>query len=322
MNSAPRSADPDLVGYSLANVSELLLACLDAVGARSVLEIGAFRGELTGVLLGWAADHEASITAVDPLPAPELLELAAAHPKLVLLRELSHQVLGSAELPDAVILDGDHNHYTLSEELRTIAERSSSSALPLLVFHDVCWPHARRDSYYAPERVPAEHRQPLVRDARLQPGNPGIAETGLPFECAAASEGGERNGVLTAIEDFIAQREGLRLAIVPAFFGFAVLWEERAPWAAALAATVAPLDRNPVLERLEQNRVAHLVAGFSRRQELDDERRHSAGLRRILASMLDSRAFTLAAALSRLRRRRDPVVSRPAIRAALQRRDG
>ena len=65
---------------------------------------------------------------------------------------------------------------------------------------------------------------------------------------------------MTAIEDFIGEHEGLRLAVVPAFFGFGVLWRGDAPWAAAVTEIVGPLDRHPVLERLEADRVAHLIA--------------------------------------------------------------
>ncbi len=34
--------------------------------------------------------------------------------------------------------------------------------LPLILCHDVGWPHASRDSYYAPETIPPEHRQATV----------------------------------------------------------------------------------------------------------------------------------------------------------------
>ena len=53
-----------------------------------------------------------------------------------------------------VVIDGDHNYYTVSEELRLIGERAAGAELPLLLFHDVCWPHARRDDYFAPELIP------------------------------------------------------------------------------------------------------------------------------------------------------------------------
>ena len=51
----PYLHDPDRWGVSLAQMSELLLPCLDAAGARSVAEVGAFAGDLTRVLVGWAA---------------------------------------------------------------------------------------------------------------------------------------------------------------------------------------------------------------------------------------------------------------------------
>ena len=51
-----------------------------------------------------------------------------------------------------MIIDGDHNYYTVSEELRLIAERARTAPLPLLLFHDVCWPHARRDDYFDARR--------------------------------------------------------------------------------------------------------------------------------------------------------------------------
>ena len=186
----------------------------------------------------------------------------AARPELDLLEETSLDLLGRIEIPDAVILDGDHNYFTLAGELRLIAERSAGR-LPLLMFHDVGWPHGRRDSYYAPERIPDADRQPVAENAGLAPGNPGTVADGLPFAHAAEREGGERNGVLTAIEDFMAVEDGLRLAQVPAFFGFGVLWREDAAYAEQLAAFLDPFDGNPVMARLEANRVAHLIKVFA-----------------------------------------------------------
>ncbi len=66
--SPPRVKDPLQWGYSLSNVREILIPCLDAIGARSVLEIGAFEGDLTADLLDWAEDSGASVAGMDPLP--------------------------------------------------------------------------------------------------------------------------------------------------------------------------------------------------------------------------------------------------------------
>ena len=313
----PQAADPNQVGYSLANVGELMTACLDAVKAKSVLEIGAYRGELTELLLDWAGDA-ASVAAIDPLPTDELRRVAADHSELELHEETSHEVLARIDMPDAIVLDGDHNYFTLSGELRLIAERSEEQ-LPLLMFHDVGWPHARRDSYYAPDRIPEDQRQPLAHNTGLVPGNEGVDESGLPFEWAAAREGGERNGVLTAIEDFMTRGEGLRLVRVPAFFGFGVLWAEDSPYAQWLANILDPFDENPVLARLEANRVAHLIAAHGRGRELHQLKRRLARQEELLNSMAASRAFTIAERLSRVRRRGgDPAFSKKKVDEVLR----
>ena len=84
------------------------------------------------------------------------------------------------------MLDGDHNYYTLRNELRLIAERPPEGRIPLLVFHDVCWPLARRDQYAAPDRIPAEHRHPYGEDIKLVPGNPGDRGAGASIRVGRA----------------------------------------------------------------------------------------------------------------------------------------
>ena len=116
-------SEADGVGYSLANLRELLIGCLDDRRRAPVIEIGSDRGLLTAELLDWAAG-EREIIAVDPAPHPDLEALEREHPELRLIRETSHEVLREVDLTDAIILDGDHNYYTLSGELRIIGERA------------------------------------------------------------------------------------------------------------------------------------------------------------------------------------------------------
>src|SRR5918995_2860855 len=149
-------------GASLANLFEVLTLLLDAAGARSVTEVGAYAGDLTRELLTWASSVGARVVAVDPDPQPKLVELSEQREELELVRESSLVALRSLPATDAVIIDGDHNYYTVSEELRLLEERHFDRQAPLLLLHDVCWPHARRDVYFAPELVPEEHRRPMV----------------------------------------------------------------------------------------------------------------------------------------------------------------
>jgi hypothetical protein len=302
--------NPDEAGYSLGNFFEIWAACFDAAGVSSVIEVGAERGRLTQELLRWAAPSGARVTAIEPAPISDLLELVEEHPDLEIVQETSLDALEHLPIADAVVLDGDHNYYTLSNELRLIAERAPEGRMPLLVFHDVCWPLARRDQYAAPDRIPEEHRHPYGEDIKLVPGNPGTAERGLPFEWGALEEGGPRNGVMTAIEDFMSGHDGLRLAVIPIFFGCGLLWPESAPWSDEVAEVVEPWDRHPILERIEKARVTQLVQRHSREQEIDERFDYSRRLEEAVRRILASRAFGALESLSRLRRGGKPAFSR------------
>ncbi len=308
-------------GYSLANVSEIMTPCLDAAGVKTLMEIGSFRGELTEELLKWAEGSGCDVSTVEPLPPADLLDLKARRPELELIEDTGTGALeGLAELPDAIIIDGDHNYYTLAQELNKIAEKAGDSPLPFLLFHDVGWPHERRDTYYAPDRIPAEERQPLGHNCTIEPGNPGLSEGGLPYEWAADHEGGPKNGVVTAIEDFIGDRTDLRFAAVPVFFGFGLLWRTDAPWADEVARLIDPYDANPVLKRVEANRVAHLVRGHKDAATIRDL---TAQIRRqdeLLARMLQSSALGLAEKLSNLKQRGNPIFTRQEIQDLLDRK--
>jgi hypothetical protein len=302
--------NPDEAGYSLGNFAEIWGACFEAAGVRSVIEVGAERGRLTQELVKWAASSGARVTAVEPTPLSDLVELVDEYPDLEIVEQTSLEALAHLPIADAVVLDGDHNYYTLSNELRLIAERAPEGRFPIVVFHDVCWPLARRDQYAAPERIPEEHRHPYAEDIKLVPGNPGTAERGLPFEWGALQEGGPRNGVMTAIEDFMADRDGLRLAVIPIFFGCGLLWSEEAAWSEEVAEITAPWDRHPILERVEKARVIQLVQRHSREQEIDDRFEHTRRLEEAVRRILASRAFGALESLSRLRRRGKPAFSR------------
>lgn len=300
----PYHSDPDRWGTSLAQVQEIMRPVLDAAGVTSIVEVGAFAGDLTRVLVDWAAASGATVGAVDPSPQPGLVQLAEERPQVALVRETSLEALTHVDLPDAFVIDGDHNYWTVGEELRLIAERAGD-AVPLLLFHDVCWPHARRDDYFDAEQVPEGYRQPIAGDrGGIFPGEAGLrAGGGLPYPRSAAAEGGARNGVLTAVEDFVAGRDDLRLAVIPAFFGLGVVWRRDAPYADAVAAVLAPYDRHPVLERLEANRVHHLALGQTRAAELWALRARQARQEAVLQRLVNSTAFTVAERLSRLRER-------------------
>jgi hypothetical protein len=76
----------------------------------------------------------------------------------------------------------------------------------------------------------------------------------------ALHEGGPRNGVLTAIEDFVSELHEagrtLAFAELPAVFGLGVLFDQDAPWSEALGQHLLPYHANPLLRALEETRLA------------------------------------------------------------------
>src|SRR5205807_9113807 len=133
---------------------------------------------------------------------PEIRRLAQANAHFDLIEGRSPAALPAGA--DAYIIDGDHNYWTVSRELE-IAFRGEA----LAILHDVGWPCARRDQYYAPEALPDEAVLPHSFDSGRVPGERELVDGGFRGAgqfAVALEEGGPRNGVLTAIEDFVGER--------------------------------------------------------------------------------------------------------------------
>ncbi|MEJ7783505.1 MAG: class I SAM-dependent methyltransferase, partial [Solirubrobacteraceae bacterium] len=244
-----------LLLHSLREFSSLIFPSLEAAGARRILEIGSEAGLFTRELCEWAAGRDGSVAAIEPLPGAEHEALQREH-GLQLIVGKSPGALEGLPPFDAYFLDGDHNYWCVSRELPQIF---AGDAMPLAVLHDVGWPCGRRDLYYNPRDIPAEHRHPFTYDGGVEPGNPGIVRDGGfrgedSFACAR-QEGGQANGVLTAVEDFLADRPDLTFLRVPVVFGLGLVFPSDAAWADEIHRIVGPFHENPILARLEANRI-------------------------------------------------------------------
>lgn len=180
------------------------------------VEVGAFQGSCTERILAHCRRHDGVVQVIDPLSAnPEVrrdqeavfARLAAENPgRLVLHRARSLPLLDEIGAFDAILIDGDHNWYTVIEELRAVERMARRHGIvPFIAIDDIGWPHGRRDCYFAPETIPPAFLHPHRRGC-LIPGQPGISESG-PFGnfSHAEHEGGPRNGVRTAVEDFLRE---------------------------------------------------------------------------------------------------------------------
>ena len=177
---------------------------LDAGAVSTLVEVGAASGGHTAKIARWATRRGATLHVIDPKPSFDVRALQGEAP-FVMHPGLSLDVLPELPQPDAAIIDGDHNWYTVIHELRLL----DGERWPLTFHHDVDWPYGRRDMYYDPESVPDQQpweRNGIVRDRSE------LCDEGINRSIAnAIHEGGPRNGVLTAIEDFMDERPGLEL---------------------------------------------------------------------------------------------------------------
>jgi hypothetical protein len=254
-----------LLLHSLLEHRDLVFACLDAAAPRRIVEIGSETGGFTKALVEWASERGATVASVEPAPAGEIVELAAANDHFELIRGRSPQALAATGPADVYVIDGDHNYWTVSREL----EIAFAEPPTLAVLHDVGWPCARRDQYYAPDALPPEAVHPHSFEKGRAPDAAELVDGGFRGAgqfAVALAEGGDRNGVLTAVEDFVRDRPQLCYRHVPAIFGVGFVYPKDAPYARRVGQRLAPWHDNELLARLERNRVRM----FARLLELQD----------------------------------------------------
>ena len=201
-------------------------------------------GKFAELLLAWNRRHDGVYYGVDPSPAPEFrmrfdkAELdpsAAGCPHLMINSSL--EILPTLEPCDAYFLDGDHNYHTVRAELEIIGKMAridSRNASPIIFLHDVAWPWGRRDLHHESSTVPADLRQPSSDRLGVLPDEDELVEGGMRspgLYSIALHAGGAKNGVLTAVEDFLSSPvgRGWTSMIVPAAYGLGIVFQPSAP---------------------------------------------------------------------------------------------
>ncbi|HST55747.1 MAG TPA: class I SAM-dependent methyltransferase [Solirubrobacteraceae bacterium] len=199
---------------------------LDALRPRVIVEVGVELGAVTGPLLRWAQLNDAIVHAIDPDPTLNVDRLLDEHgERLRFHRRKSLELLGELDDVELALIDGDHNWHTVINELRALERRAGADGRepPVILLHDVGWPYGRRDLYYDPQSIPEAHRHPHARlgiapgRVELGPGLNDHLENALLTDTPA-------NGVLTAVEDFVAESQHpWRQWTIPGLSGLAVL---------------------------------------------------------------------------------------------------
>lgn len=252
-----------LLIHSLSELAPIILPTLEIAGCKTVTEIGSEGGGMTALLLEFVKERGGWMTSIDPAPSQAVADLLNGTPFGILHRDVSLKALPLSPPTDAYLVDGDHNYFTVIQELLWIERLQKAGGKPFFaVLHDVGWPWAYRDLYYNPDLIPEAWRQPYTWERGVTLDEPAAIEGGFrgcgKWACAV-QEGGEKNGVLKAVEDFVLSREGLQIGIVPAVFGLGIIYSGAAPWAPLLTEYLAPYHGSPLLAKLERNRLENYL---------------------------------------------------------------
>lgn len=257
-----------------------ILPILLQLTPRQIMEVGAEFGWNTRRLLDYCRETGSRLHVIDPILHPDLAAVFADfNDEYVYVQGKSLDVIANLPAPDLVLLDGDHNWYTINSELNLLYRRAAELGVapPVALMHDCAWPYARRDMYYDPEALNVAQRHPYAC-LGFEPGRSELFEAGMNGHLAnALHEGGRRNGVLTGIEDFVSE-SGLRakLHVLPFFNGMGILVPDARSTRQldaliasffqpeSLLQTVRELEESHMRSRVEYSQI---IARFTRRTD-------------------------------------------------------
>ena len=249
-----------LLLHSMTFYADLIARLAELSPNPHVVEVGSESGEMSVVLADITKIRGGDLYVVEPSPATRLTGLAATRDNVHVVESLSPDALHGLPTAGTYLLDGDHNYAVVTGELEQILSRPEGKD-SVIVLHDVGWPCARRDMYYAPDALAKDAVHPhsftrgvVLDDSELAPAGHGFRSRGS--YAIALHEGGARNGVLTAIEDVLAGHPDAQLLTTPLVFGLGVIAHRSSSIWADVEKAMAPYTNNPTLAAMEHHRLA------------------------------------------------------------------
>lgn len=249
----------NLLLHSLKELDEVIFGIAERLELAGALEIGAETGVFSERLHALCAARKVGLLTIDPNPADALVNLARESETLHLVVGYSIPHLREFGTDaNLVLIDGDHNYYTVSNELELVHEAWRTRDMSgVILLHDVGFPCAERDCYYDPKTLPAEAVHPHSFPDGVTLDSKGLVPGGFRGEGAfawALEAGGPKNGVLTAVKDFVAQHPEYSYRSVDAVFGLGALTRTGSAADEVVGEVFGRYD-NALIRRLERNRL-------------------------------------------------------------------
>lgn len=263
---------------SMVPFASIIFPVLELIKPKRICEIGSAAGDHSRLLHQFLKRYSGQLMMIDPAPRGPFAEwVDQCEGAVTHIPECSLSGIPKVGSADVWFIDGDHNWYTVYNELLLIDRATQDGHHPALIFlHDVGWPCGRRDMYYDPRQIPAEFTHPFsLPDVGIVMENLPSMKGLLVGPNWALKEGGPRNGVMTAVEDFIqVATQKYHLINIPILLGLGVLVSANHPYAEHIVKHFAPYHNNSLLAILEQDRITQymsVVAMSHLRAEKSDE---------------------------------------------------
>ena len=193
---------------------------LRTLAPKRILQIGAGDGELSGRLLEHCSRCRSHLDMVDPRAAEGLEQRLGG----ATIQRVQPWKAPLNQPADLVLLDGEPNWWAVFSILSALRGLASQGGrpFPVVLAHHVAWPYGRRDMYPNPDVVQETHPFAYLG---VDPDRADLVQDGLNSRFAHANhQGGPRNGVLTALEDFAASAPlEVELWTLPLLSGLGIL---------------------------------------------------------------------------------------------------
>jgi hypothetical protein len=256
----------------MLNYWPILKPIIEDLEPHSVCEIGSERGITSRFLLENISSVEL-VHIVDPFISKETKAKYSNDSNVLLHEKTSLEFFHQGNNADLYFVDGDHNYYTVLRELQGIEKNIVDSRTPFVLLHDVSWMWGRRNMYYSPGSI--DDGFECLTDTGLALEDEGIGKIGFPTGrtyAVAKKSGGPKNGVLTAIEDFIESSDrSWQYKSLPSLWGIGFLWDSEGLGDGVNKKISEYLQRleqlKPFLGILEANRL-RLLQGLNEWQNL------------------------------------------------------
>ena len=201
---------------------------LSRFNVDKILAIGLSNKEIINLILDYCSENSTSLTTIDS--RIDILEFKTDENKEFLENITYHKDCSLNILPtlmsfDAVFINGDPNWYTVYNELNLI--KKTNTSFPLVFICNNKYPHKRRDSYLNPENIPEEFKNECCNDLPVNYEEDGEIKQTLIKDgfCHAILDDTPKNGVLTAIEDFLEENKSLKLMEINPLEGVTLIYK-------------------------------------------------------------------------------------------------